>query len=202
MKVAILGAGNVARALGSVWQKAGHEVVLGTRRVPDDDPGLPVTGLQEAIAGSDVVVNAITGAASLAAITALDTTALDGKTLLDVGNARTPAGELIYPNSSLAEHLQQALPQAHVVKSLNTAPIEVLADPASLPGPATVFISGDHEGAKTETRALLHDLGWTDSDIIDLGGIRTARGPEHYFILVAAAASALKTRKLNLRIIR
>ena len=35
----------------------------------------------------------------------------------------------------------------HVVKSLNTAAIEVLADP-SLVGPATVFVSGDDEAAK------------------------------------------------------
>jgi hypothetical protein len=35
----------------------------------------------------------------------------------------------VYPNSSLAEHLQAALPAVHVVKSLNTAAIEVRADP-------------------------------------------------------------------------
>ncbi|HEX6450714.1 MAG TPA: hypothetical protein VF060_14785 [Trebonia sp.] len=36
-------------------------------------------------------------------------------------NAVTQAGDLVYPNSSLAERLRQALPQARVVKSLNTA---------------------------------------------------------------------------------
>jgi predicted dinucleotide-binding enzyme len=61
-----------------------------------------------------------------------------GKTLLDATNAVTDRGDLVYPNSSLAEHLQAALPDVHVVKSLNTAAIEVQADP-SLTGPATVF---------------------------------------------------------------
>jgi hypothetical protein len=51
-----------------------------------------------------------------------------GKTLLDATNARTGTGDLVYPNSSLAEHLQAALPAVHVVKSLHTAAIEVLAD--------------------------------------------------------------------------
>ncbi len=85
--------------------------------------------------------------------------------------------DLVYPNSSLGEHLQAALPAVHVVKSLNTAAIEVLADP-SLVGPATVFVSGDDEAAKAEVKGLLHDLGWKDEGIIDLGGIQTSRGPE------------------------
>lgn len=67
----------------------------------------------------------------------------------------------------------------HVVKSLNTSAIEVLVDP-SLVGPATVFVSGDDEAAKAEVKGLLHDLGWKDEGIMDLGGIRTARGPENY----------------------
>ena len=46
----------------------------------------------------------------------------------------------------------------HVVKSLNTAAIEVLADP-SLTGPATVFVSGDDDDAKAKVRGLLDDLG-------------------------------------------
>jgi predicted dinucleotide-binding enzyme len=55
------------------------------------------------------------------------------------------------------------------------AAIEVLADP-SLVGLATVFVSGDEEAAKTEVKGLLHDLGWKDEGIIELGGIQTARG--------------------------
>jgi predicted dinucleotide-binding enzyme len=201
MKIAILGPGKVAHTLGEAWQKAGHEVVLGARAATVGDPGFEVASLQDALGAGDIVVNAITGTAALDAITGVDTSALAGKTLLDVANAVTADGNLAYPNSSLAERLQQALPQARVVKSLNTAAIDVLADP-SLTGPATVFVSGDHDDAKAQVTALLRDLGWADEAIIDLGGIQTARGPEGYFLLFFAIVGALRTPMFNLRITR
>ena len=201
MKITILGTGKVAHALGAGWRKAGHDVVLGARDASVADPDFEVTSLQEALAAGDVVVNAITGAAALAAITALDTTAMAGKTLLDAANAVTATGDLVYPNSSLAEHLQAALPAVHVVKSVNTAAIEVQADP-SLVGPATVFLSGDDDAAKAQVKNLLDDLGWKDDGIIDLGGIQTARGPESYVVLFFATIGVLKTPFFNIHIVR
>jgi predicted dinucleotide-binding enzyme len=201
MKIAILGSGKVAHALGAGWKKAGHDVFFGARDGNADDPDFAIVSLQEALERGDIVVNAITGAAALEVIGSLDATPLRGKTLLDATNAITDAGELLYPNSSLAEHLQAALPQVHVVKSLNTAAIEVQADP-SLTGPATVFVSGDDHGAKAEVVGLLHDLGWADDGIIDLGGVQTARGPESYIILFFATIGVLKTPFFNIRISR
>jgi predicted dinucleotide-binding enzyme len=201
MKIAILGTGKVAHALGAGWTKSGHDVIFGARDASATDPDFEITGLQDALAAGDVIVNAITGAAALETITALDTSAMAGKTLLDATNARTGTGDLVYPNSSLAEHLQAALPAVHVVKSLNTAAIEVLADPSSV-GPATVFVSGDDEPAKAEVKGLLHDLGWKDEGIMDLGGIRTARGPENYAVLFFEIAGVLKTRFFNIHVTR
>ena len=201
MKIAILGSGKVAHALGAGWKKAGHDVILGARDGSADDPDFEIVSLQEALERGDIVVNAITGAAALEVIVSLDTAPLRGKTLLDAANAITDAGELLYPNSSLAEHLQAALPQVHVVKSLNTAAIEVQADP-SLTGPATVFVSGDDHAAKAEVVGLLHDLGWADDGIIDLGGVQTARGPESYIILFFATIGVLKTPFFNIHISR
>ena len=201
MKITILGTGKVAHALGAGWRKAGHDVVLGARDASVADPDFEVTSLQEALAAGDVVVNAITGAVALAAITALDTTAMAGKTLLDATNAVTATGDLVYPNSSLAEHLQAALPAVHVVKSLNTAAIEVQADP-SLVAAATVFLSGDDDAAKAQVKDLLHDLGWKDDGIIDLGGIQTARGPENYIVLFFDTIGVLKTPFFNIHIAR
>jgi 8-hydroxy-5-deazaflavin:NADPH oxidoreductase len=201
MKIAILGSGKVAHVLGAGWKKAGHDVFFGVRDASGSDPDFEIVSMQEALETGDVVVNAITGAVALGAITSLDTAPLRGKTLLDVTNAVTANGELVYPNSSLAEHLQAALPEARVVKSLNTAAIEVQADP-SLSGPATVFVSGDDQGAKAEAVGLLHDLGWTDDGIIDLGGVQTARGPENYIILFFETIGVLKTPFFNIHISR
>jgi 8-hydroxy-5-deazaflavin:NADPH oxidoreductase len=201
VKIAILGTGKVAHALGAGWKNGGHDVIFGARDASSADPDFAITSLQDAIATGEIIVNAITGAAALDAITALDTSAMAGKTLLDVTNAVTGTGELAYPNSSLAERLQAALPAVHVVKSLNTAAIEVQADP-SLVGPATVFVSGDEDAAKTAVKGLLHDLGWKDEGIIDLGGIQTARGPENYIVLFFATIGVLKSPFFNIHITR
>ena len=201
MKIAILGTGKVAHALGAGWKKAGHDVMLGSRDASATDPDFDVFALQDALAAGDLIVNAITGAAALPAITGLDTSVIAGKTLLDATNAITETGDLVYPNSSLAEHLQAALPAVHVVKSLNTSAVEVQADP-SLVGPATVFVSGDDEAAKIEVKGLLSDLGWKDEEIIDLGSIQTARGPENYIVLFFATIGVLKSPFFNIHIAR
>jgi hypothetical protein len=72
----------------------------------------------------------------------------------------------------------------------------------SVIGPSSVFLSGDDAEAKRETEGLLRDLGWSDGEIVDLGGIETARGPEHYLVLFAKLAAVLKTEAFNIRVIR
>ena len=124
-----------------------------------------------------------------------------GKTLLDVANALTPAFALVYPNSSLAEHLQAALPSARVVKTLNTGAMTLMADPRRI-GPSSVFLSGNDGEAKAQTAALLRDLGWSDDDIVDLGSVESARGPEHYSLLGFGLVGALKSEAVNIRVIR
>jgi len=91
-----------------------------------------------------------------------------------VANAVTPSFELVYPNSSLAEKLQAALPEANVVKTMNTAAMLVMPAPATIP-PSTVFVSGDDAAAKATVTSLLKDLGGADGSIVDLGGIAAAR---------------------------
>ena len=92
MKIAILGTGKVAHVLGAAWKKSGHDVNLGARDASAADPDFEITSLQGALAVGDVIVNAITGAVALEAITALDPSAMAGKTLLDVANALTGTG--------------------------------------------------------------------------------------------------------------
>jgi predicted dinucleotide-binding enzyme len=101
----------------------------------------------------------------------------------------------------LAETLQEALPTAQIVKTMNTAAMTLMTNPASI-GPSSVFLSGNSAEAKAQTRALLNDLGWTDDAIVDLGGIASARGAEAYFAMFATLAGALKTEAFNIRVVR
>jgi 8-hydroxy-5-deazaflavin:NADPH oxidoreductase len=201
MKIGILGTGGVAQTLARRWAAAGHQITLGSREPSSKGSlGLPVIPVAAAVGDNDVVVNATPGAASLELAEGIGAAAFADKVLVDVANANTPSFELVYPNASLAEKLQAALPDTRVVKTMNTAAMSVMTDPAALP-PSSVLMSGDDASAKAIVVGLLADLGWPDESIIDLGGIRSARGPEHYFLMFAALMQSLPTRQFNIRVV-
>lgn len=200
MKLGILGTGHVAKTLSAAWSRT-HEITLGSRDPRKQGLDFPVRSLTEAVRESDIVVNAILGSVAVGVISGVDADAFGGKTLVDVANATTPSFGLIYPNDSLAEHLQAARPDARVVKAMNTAAMTTIVNPSVI-SPSSVFLSGDDEAAKAQAAGLLRDLGWSDGDILDLGGIETARGPEHYVVLFAGLARLLKSEVFNIRVIR
>jgi predicted dinucleotide-binding enzyme len=202
MRLAILGTGNVAQTLARRLSETGHEVTFGSRD-PASRTGLnaPVMSLADAVAGHDVVINATPGAASLEVVAGIGAAAFAGKVLVDVANANTPAFELVYPNSSLGEKLQAALPDAKVVKTMNTAAMAVMTEPAALP-PSSVFVSGDDAAAKATVKSLLAGLGWPEDSIVDLGGIVSARGTEHYFLMFAALVQSVGSPEFNIRLVR
>ncbi|MEU5918968.1 NAD(P)-binding domain-containing protein [Streptomyces sp. NPDC047141] len=177
--IAVLGNGRVGGNLATALTRAGHEVT-----VADSTPGAAA----DAARGARIVINASPGAGSLERLAALRDE-LRGTVLVDVSNATTdgPDGlpsDLLYPGSSLAEQLQEALPETHVVKTLNTMLFPVMTAPTLLGQTPTVFLSGEDAQAKSTVRALLGDLGWRDEWITDLGGIRTARATEAAILFV------------------
>lgn len=202
MRLTILGTGNVAQTLARRLSETGHEVTFGSRD-PASKSGLnaPVTSLADAVAGNGVVINATPGAASLEVVEGIGAAAFAGKVLVDVANATRPSFELVYPNASLGEKLQAALPDAKVVKTMNTAAMTVMTEPGALP-PSSVFVSGDDAAAKATVKSLLAGFGWPDESIVDLGGIASARGTEHYFLLFAAFMQSLGSPKFNIRLVR
>ena len=181
--IGILGAGNVARALAPALSAAGHDVVIGTR-----------DRLESTAATAEVAVNALPGAVSVEVLGGLRK-ALAGKTVVDVANAveQGPDGfasGLLYRN--LAEELQRILPDARVVKALNTVgPATLMADPASLAVPPSTFLCGDDADAKKTVAGLLTDLRWPPQRIIDLGGVANAWWPESFVLMVRPLITAL-----------
>jgi predicted dinucleotide-binding enzyme len=191
--IAVLGSGKVGQALALKLASAGHEVAVGSRDPAAsadkfNESGVRCISVEDALAASEIVINATPGDTSVERLKAVRELLTD-KILIDVSNAtvRGPTGApggLVYPNGSLAEELHQALPETKVVKTLNHMLFMVMTDPGALSSPATAFISGDYESAKITTRELLHDLGWPDEQILDLGDITTARGTEALILLV------------------
>ncbi|MFJ8567753.1 NADPH-dependent F420 reductase [Streptomyces sp. NPDC093514] len=193
--IGILGAGRVGANLAGKLAAAGHHVTLGTRS-PEENAAL-ATGPAPRIAfadqrttarTTDIVINATPGVSSLDRLTGLRAE-LAGKILIDVSNATRDApdglpGDLCYPGSSLAEKLQAALPDTHVVKTLNTMLFMVMTAPETLATPPTAYLSGDDETAKKTVTGLLGDLGWQPERIEDLGDISTARATEAMILVV------------------
>jgi hypothetical protein len=191
--IAILGAGRVGSTLATGFASAGHDIVVGLRDANQQSPSwaVPAIGfdtLGAAASRADIVVNAMPGDVAVETLVAL-APQLAGKILVDVANATTRRangmpGGLLYPESSLGEQLQLALPQTRVVKTLNTMLFSVMTNPAGLSKAPAVFLSGDDEGAKAKVKSLLQDLGWQEDWVEDLGGIASAQGTEAFILLV------------------
>ena len=202
MHIAILGTGHMATTLADGFIAAGHTVTFGSRN-PEAHPDLaaPVASHIDAIREAGLVVNALQAAFSLETLVPL-VDELAGKVLLDIGNAVSPSFELLYPSESLGELLQKALPDTKVVKSLNTLAGTLTVAPHSIPEPTSVFLSGDDADAKALVSSLLVDLGWSLDTQVDLGGIVSARGAEHYFLLFVAMMQQFRGAPFNIRVVK
>jgi 8-hydroxy-5-deazaflavin:NADPH oxidoreductase len=226
MKVAVLGTGMVGRAHAARLAELGHEVKVGTRdvdatmaRTESDQMGNPpysswsvehrdvtLTTFAEAAADAEMIVNATSGDASIAALTAAGSQNLAGKVLLDVANPLDFSGGFpptlfVKDTDSLAEQIQSAFPDVRVVKALNTMNAAVQVNPAVLANADhSVFVSGNDSDAKKTVISLLESFGHTD--IIDLGDLSTARGSEMILPLWVRLMSVLGTPILNFKIVR
>lgn len=191
--IAILGTGKVGMTLAAKLASAGHNIILGTRDTAQAQAkgiasAITIADTVHAISQADIVFNTTPGETSIERLGALRED-LRGKVLVDVSNAvkRDANGmpnRLMYTDKSLAEHLQEALPETAVVKTMNTMLFMVMVNPQFLKTPATVFLSGNDADAKALVSGLLGDLGWESSLIEDLGDIATARGPEAFMLFV------------------
>ena len=200
MKIAILGTGPVGIALGKAFVDKGHDVTFGSRSGTKEGLPAPVTTTKDAAASADVILTALPGTATVSTLESVGDDVLAGKVILDVSNAVSSDGTLAYPNDSVGRRVQERFPQAKVVKSLSTMFHGVMTDPTAI-GVTTVFLSGDDADAKITVKSLLSDLGWPESSQLDLGGIATAVGPEHYIPLFFASLAVVGTPMYNINVI-
>ncbi len=213
MRIAVIGTGVVGRTLAQGLQRAGHDVVVGTRDPADtsareDWAGVDVAlqPLSLAAGDAEVVVNATNGMASLAALGEVGTDHLAGKVIVDVANPLDfsqgfPPTLSVKDTDSLAEQIQRAFPEARVVKALNTVTASVMVDPGSVgDGDSTVFAAGDDAEARQVVVGLLRELGWRD--VLELEGLSNARGLEMWLPLWVRLMGALGTAEFNLKVVR
>jgi predicted dinucleotide-binding enzyme len=227
MRIGVLGTGMVGRALAGRLAGLGHDVVVGTRDVeqtlarsePDamgnppyaawekDNPAVRLMPFAEACAHGEVIVNATAGTGALSALEAAGATNLSGKVLVDVANTLDfsqgfPPLLSVANTDSLGEQIQRAFPDARVVKTLNTMNAYVMIEPSRVPGRHSVFLAGEDAAAKETAKGLLREFGWPEEAIIDLGGIRGARGTEMYLPLWLSLMGVLGTSDFNIQVIK
>jgi predicted dinucleotide-binding enzyme len=102
---------------------------------------------------------------------------------------------------SLGEQIQREFPEAKVVKALNIITATLMVDPRQLAdGDFTMFVSGNDTEAKKTVTGLLESFGHTD--VIDLGDISTARGPEMMLPVWLRLWNALGTPMVAFKIVR
>ncbi|WP_336214239.1 NADPH-dependent F420 reductase [Nonomuraea sp. LPB2021202275-12-8] len=187
MRIAILGAGNMADALGTQWLRAGHDVMISgrdlarstalaqrmtaTAALPTDAassragvvaprPGVALAGTWAEAAGYGEVVMVAVMETGLHDVLRAVEPALRGKPVIDVTNAVSPDAYDV--SRSLAELIAE-LTGGHVVKAFNLCHVDVwrMTPPVFDGRPLAVPLCGDEEHALATARTLVTDLGCT-----------------------------------------
>ena len=196
MRIGILGSGLMGGKLGTIFARAGHEVVFSYARTSEklkklarDAQGNARAGTPgEAAKEADAVLLAVHWSRIDDVLKQAGD--LSGKVIvtcslpMDSGNTK-----LIVANSSSgAEELAKRVLQAHVVSAFNTVPSEVLFGVFEAKRKATrpsLVYCGDDQSAKDVGAKLIRDVGF---DPVDAGPLRIARYTEPFALLVAQLA--------------
>lgn len=196
MRVGVLGSGLMGGKLGTLFARAGHEVVFSYARSRQKLEGLARDAgasaragtPNEATHGADALLLAVhwsrlddvlnqAGDLSGKIVVSCSIPMNDDDTELVVGHT-----------SSGAERLARRLPKAQVVAAFNTVPSEVLFEVfesrANANRPHLVYCGDDASAKKVASRLIL-DVGF---DPVDAGPLRIARYIEPFGLLIAQLA--------------
>lgn len=213
MKIAVLGTGMVGNTIADKLVALGHEVRMGAR-TPDNEKAAAWAAqsggshgtFADAAAFGEIVFNCTNGLHALDAMKAAGADNLRGKVVLEIANPLDfsrgmPPSVATFEGRSLGEVLQDAFPEARIVKTLNTVNCNVMVDASRVPGESTMFVAGNDADAKAQVAGILREwFGW--QDVVDLGDISGARGLEAWLPLWVRLWGALGTPDFNLRIVR
>jgi hypothetical protein len=187
MNIAIIGAGNVGRALTTAFTRSGHTVVITSRDPAEAGAVARATGARlaasnlEAAKAGDVVILAIPFD-NIEAVSAEIAEAVKGKPVVDVSNRMSfgPTGPAIDAGPSNAEKLAAWLPDAAVVKAFNTVFASNQDDPIVEGIQLDGFVASDDGAAKSTVLELVASIGLRP---IDAGPLSRAQQLEQLAFL-------------------
>jgi predicted dinucleotide-binding enzyme len=183
MNVAIIGAGNVGKALTGSAIKAGHSVTVSSKDGESARALAEATGARaaasdrQAVEAADVVVLAIPYAA-VDEVLSETGAALAGKILVDATNpVKVDYSGLATNGTSGAEGIHGKAPGARVVKAFNTAFAARQTDPRVAGGlRVDGYVAGDDEDAKAAVLELVDSIGFNPVNAGDLTMARHLEG--------------------------
>lgn len=186
MKIAIIGAGKVGRALAGSAVRAGHVVTISAANPQHARDAAKTTGARaassntDAVTPADVVILAVPYAEVDGVLEDLGR-ALDGKVVVDATNPlnATYSG-LAVDGASAAEHIQARVPAARVAKAFNTIFAARQADPIVNGMPVDGYVAADDDAAKATVLALVASLGFRP---VDAGPLSMAQALENLALL-------------------
>ncbi|MBS0639662.1 MAG: NAD(P)-binding domain-containing protein [Proteobacteria bacterium] len=172
MKVAIIGVGNVGRALATALRKAGHEILFGARSPDTQKP--EQHSIPDAVRAAEASILAVPFPAAADVIAAAG--GFEGKILIDATNplGMMPEGlglTMGYTTSG-AERIAAQAPEAFVFKAFNQTGWENMQDAAAYAARPVMFVAGDDTARKRVVLTLVADAGF---EAVDAGPLRTAR---------------------------
>ncbi len=179
MQIAIIGAGNVGRALATSLTRAGHDVTITAEHAANAVSAASQSGATAGASNTDAAQNAqvivlAVPAQSIGQIATDMGSSLDGKVVIDVSNRPTPTAD--GAATSIAEELQGQVPDARVVKAFNT----VFASRQAAPTVAGIspdgFVAGDDAAAKQTVLDVVESIGFRPVDAGSLASARTLEG--------------------------
>src|SRR5213594_1735324 len=175
MRIGILGSGLMGGKLGTIWARAGHEVVFSYSHSEQKLTKLARDAKGKARAGAPreaaQQANAVLLAVHWSRVDEVLNQAgdLSGKVIVSCSlpmNA-DDTDLVIAHTSSGAENLAKKVPRAHVVSAFGTVPSEVLFHVFETKRKAkrpSLLYCGDDEGAKDVAAGLIRDVGFEPED--------------------------------------
>ena len=196
MRIGILGSGLMGGKLGTIFARAGHDVVFSyshsktkLEKLARDAGGRTRAGTPaEAAKDADALLLAVHWSRVDDVLKKAGN--LSGKVIVSCSlpmNAND-TGLVIANKSSGSEKLAKKVPKAHVVSAFNTVPSEVLFSVFESKGNGTrpsIVYCADNAKAKKVAAQLISDAGF---EPIDAGPLRIARYTEPFTLLVAQLA--------------
>src|SRR6266542_2069620 len=196
MRIGILGSGLMGGKLGTIFTRAGHDVVFSYSRSEKKlerlarDAGGVAQAATPAEAAKDA--DALLLAVHWSRIDDVMKKAgdLSGKVIVTCSlpmNA-DDTDLVVAHTSSGAEELAKKVPKARIVSAFNTVPSEVLFDVFERRRNATkpsLVYCGDEPKSKKTAAELIRDVGF---DPVDAGPLRVARYTEPFTLLIARLA--------------